>query len=46
MGGAQAAITAFSLAGLALVVLIFALSLAVVTAREVVTRVADIGAPS
>jgi hypothetical protein len=45
MGGAQAAIAAFSLAGLALVVLMFALSLAVATAQEVVTRMADVGAP-
>lgn len=35
--------TGFSLAGLALVVLMFALSFAVATAQEVVTRMADVG---
>ncbi|MGH2361137.1 MAG: DUF7482 domain-containing protein [bacterium] len=37
------ALTAFGLAGLALVMLMFGLSFAVTTAREVVTRVADVG---
>jgi len=37
-------VTAFSLAGLALVLLMFGLSFTVATAQEVVTRMADVGA--
>lgn len=38
--------TAFSLAGLALVLLIFTLGFTVATAQEVVTQMADVGAPA
>lgn len=43
MGGSQAALVAFGLAGLALVVLMFTLGAAVAGAQGVVTRMADVG---